>query len=103
MSRLNRVMRRELKNRGIRAFAAHLEGRNTYDGENYTGGTAFLIGNEGEDVSVIYATGALDDILISDDHVLVIPAEDGEMSIMIDGKYSIIRYEAGSNLRFERR
>ena len=64
---------------------------------------AFLIGNEGEDVSVIYATGALDDILISDDHVLVIPAEDGEMSIMIDGKYSIIRYEAGSNLRFERR
>ena len=35
------------KSRGIRIFAAHLEGRRSYDLEDYTGPTAFLIGNEG--------------------------------------------------------
>lgn len=38
----------ELKERKIRTFAAHLKGRNSYDQESYTGGTAFLIGNEGK-------------------------------------------------------
>ena len=37
----------ELKNRNIRLFAAHLEGRNNYEEEDYTGNTGFLIGNEG--------------------------------------------------------
>ena len=37
----------ELKQEGIRVFAAHLDGRNAYDQEDYSGGTAFLIGNEG--------------------------------------------------------
>ena len=37
----------ELKETGIRVFAAHLEGKNDYDREDYSGGTAFLIGNEG--------------------------------------------------------
>lgn len=37
----------ELKQRGIRMYAAHLDGTHTYDRENYTGGCAFLIGNEG--------------------------------------------------------
>ncbi|MGN0405033.1 MAG: TrmH family RNA methyltransferase [Bariatricus sp.] len=32
---------------GIRTYAAHLEGKNSYDKENYKKGTAFLIGNEG--------------------------------------------------------
>lgn len=36
-----------LKNSGIRVYAAHLEGKNFYDQENYSGGSAFLIGNEG--------------------------------------------------------
>lgn len=31
----------------IRSFAAHLLGKNSYDGEVYLGGTAFFIGNEG--------------------------------------------------------
>lgn len=31
----------------IRTYAAHLRGKNFYDGEDYQGGTAFLIGNEG--------------------------------------------------------
>ena len=37
----------DLKNRGIRVFAAHLAGRNNYEQEDYTKDTAFLIGNEG--------------------------------------------------------
>ncbi len=32
----------------IRTFAAHLKGKNDYDGESYEGGTAFFIGNEGK-------------------------------------------------------
>lgn len=36
-----------LKDRGIRTFAAHLNGKKYYDEEDYRGGTAFFIGNEG--------------------------------------------------------
>lgn len=36
-----------LEQAGIRTYAAHLQGKNTYDRESYLGGTAFLIGNEG--------------------------------------------------------
>ena len=32
---------------GIHSYAAHLKGKNSYDQEDYTRGTAFLIGNEG--------------------------------------------------------
>lgn len=35
-----------IKKRGIRLFAAHLEGSEEYDRENYTGPCGFLIGNE---------------------------------------------------------
>ena len=38
---------RELKNKGISAYAAHLKGTGSYDEQDYTKGTAFLIGNEG--------------------------------------------------------
>lgn len=38
---------KELKAGGLRVYAAHLEGRRTYDGEDYRRGCAFLIGNEG--------------------------------------------------------
>ena len=37
-----------LRDRKIRFFAAHLQGKNAYHEEDYTGGTAFLIGNEGK-------------------------------------------------------
>lgn len=35
------------KKKGIKSYAAHLEGENTYDKEDYQSGTAILIGNEG--------------------------------------------------------
>jgi len=38
---------REFKKRGIKSYAAHLDGKNTYDKEDYASGTAILIGNEG--------------------------------------------------------
>lgn len=41
-------LKSELRQRNIRTFAAHLQGKNFYDKEEYTGGTAFLIGNEGK-------------------------------------------------------
>lgn len=37
----------KIQQRQIRVYAAHLEGKNTYDQENYRTGCAFLIGNEG--------------------------------------------------------
>ena len=37
----------QLQEKGIRVYAAHLEGSVCYDEPDYTGGTAFLIGNEG--------------------------------------------------------
>ena len=36
-----------MKESGVRVYAAHLEGKHTYDQEDYCGKTAFLIGNEG--------------------------------------------------------
>ena len=41
-------LKQQLQDRGIRFFAAHLQGKNSYDREDYKGGTAFLIGNEGK-------------------------------------------------------
>lgn len=37
---------REMKRRGVRTYAAHLDGSADYDRENYLGQSAFLIGNE---------------------------------------------------------
>lgn len=36
-----------LKMHGVKVYAAHLDGKNAYDQEDYRQGTAFLIGNEG--------------------------------------------------------
>ena len=38
---------KQLKEEGIKTYAAHLQGKNCYDEENYKNGCAFLIGNEG--------------------------------------------------------
>ena len=38
---------KRLNENGIHTYAAHLEGKNSYDKEDYRKGTAFLIGNEG--------------------------------------------------------
>lgn len=40
-----------LRKKRITGYAAHLEGRNSYDREDYTKGAAFFIGNEGKGLS----------------------------------------------------
>lgn len=42
------ALRPILKEKHIRSFAAHLRGKNAYDGEDYRKGSAFFIGNEGK-------------------------------------------------------
>lgn len=37
----------KLKNNGVKVYAAHLDGNGAYTDMDYTGGTAFMIGNEG--------------------------------------------------------
>lgn len=37
----------DFKEKGVRTYAAHLDGKRSYDKENYEQGTAILIGNEG--------------------------------------------------------
>lgn len=41
-------LKEKFRERQIFSYAAHLKGKNTYDEESYTGGTAFFIGNEGK-------------------------------------------------------
>lgn len=60
-------LKAELEQKGIRTFAAHLKGKNSYDQEDYQGGTAFLIGNEGNGLTEEAAEAA--DCLIRDPHV----------------------------------
>ena len=38
---------KKFKEKGIKSYAAHLQGENAYDKEDYRTGTAILIGNEG--------------------------------------------------------
>ena len=40
-------MLQQLKKQGIKTYAAHLQGKNSYDKEDYKSGCAFMIGNEG--------------------------------------------------------
>ncbi len=41
-------LEKKLKERGMRSFAAHLKGENSYDHESYKGGIAFFIGKRGK-------------------------------------------------------
>lgn len=51
-------LKHKLEDKNIRFFAAHLRGKNAYDKETYTGGTAFLIGNEGNGLTDAAADAA---------------------------------------------
>lgn len=41
------LLKDKFREKHIRSYAAHLKGKSNYDGESYTGGAAFFIGNEG--------------------------------------------------------
>ena len=55
---------RDLKESGIRIYAAHLKGKKNYDEFDYTGPTAFLIGNEGKGLTDETAKEASEYVLI---------------------------------------
>ena len=75
-----------LKERGIPSFAAHLDGKHTYDRESYEGGAAFLVGNESSGLSAGLAD--LADIRIR------IPMEGKLESLNASVASSILLYEA---------
>lgn len=47
-----------LKSHGIHTYAAHLQGKHSYEEEDYSQGTAFLIGNEGNGLRAEVADAA---------------------------------------------
>lgn len=51
-----------IRSKNVTVYAAHLDGKNSYTAENYTGPSAFLIGNEGNGLSEAAALKA--DVLI---------------------------------------
>mgnify|MGYP000568022263 CR=1 FL=1 len=55
---------RMAKAQGIRLYAAHLKGKNTYDGKTTESRSGFLIGNEGNGLTEEAADSATDYIRI---------------------------------------
>ncbi len=67
-------------------YIAHLDGKNTYLGEDYREGTAFLIGNEGN--------GLTDDITKQADTLIRIPMQGEVESLNAAIACTILTYEA---------
>lgn len=80
-----------LKERGITACAAHLEGAVSYDVPDYTKGTAFLIGNEGNGLTA--GTAALADVRVR------IPMEGKVESLNAAIAATLLMYEANRQRR----
>lgn len=77
---------RALQKKGIHVYAAHLEGRSYYNSFSFVGGTAFLIGNEGNGLSRETADLA--------DSYLKIPMEGQVESLNAAIAASLLMYEA---------
>ena len=76
----------ECQKSGVKVYAAHLDGKNTYLGEDYSTSTAFLIGNEGN--------GLTDDITKQADTLIRIPMEGEVESLNAAIACTILTYEA---------
>lgn len=75
-----------LREEKIRTCAAHLQGKHTYDHEDYTKGTAFLIGNEGN--------GLTDALSQAADLKVKIPMEGKLESLNAGVAAAVLMYEA---------
>ncbi|HCT90396.1 MAG TPA: 23S rRNA (guanosine(2251)-2'-O)-methyltransferase RlmB [Lachnospiraceae bacterium] len=75
-----------LRERGVDTCAAHLQGNCVYDREDYTGGTMFLIGNEGNGLS--------DGLSASADKKVRIPMEGCLESLNAGVAAAVLMYEA---------
>ncbi len=85
---------RNLKERGIRTYAAHLEGKCNYDEEDYCSPSAFLIGNEGNGL-----TKAVADLA---DAYIKIPMKGQVESLNAAVAASILMFEAARQRRNEK-
>ena len=74
------------REKGITSYAAHLDGKNSYDRENYQSGTAILIGNEGN--------GLRDEISNATDVWVRIPMEGKVESLNAAIAASVLMFEA---------
>ena len=83
-----------LQENGISVYAAHLDGTKYYDEYDYRGGTAFLIGNEGN--------GLRQETTECADRLLRIPMEGEVESLNAAVASSVLLYEAYRQRRHER-
>ena len=79
------------KQKGIKSYAAHLDGKNTYDREDYAGGTAILIGNEGN--------GLRDEVTKEADILVRIPMQGQVESLNAAISATLLMYEANRQRR----
>ena len=77
---------RQIKDRGIQVYAAHLKGENAYYQEDYSKGCAFLIGNEGN--------GLTDELAQQADTYIRIPMDGQVESLNAAVAAAILMYEA---------
>lgn len=80
-----------LKKNKIRIYAAHLEGQNTYDKEDYSQATAFLIGNEGN--------GLRPEVAAKADTWVRIPMEGQAESLNAAVAAAVLMFEVGRQRR----
>ena len=85
---------KELQEKGIRIFAAHLKGENTYDACDYINGCGFLIGNEGNGLKKETADLA--------DCYMKIPMEGAVESLNAGIAAAIVMYEAARQRRSQK-
>ena len=82
---------KSLSSQGIRTYAAHLNGKNAYDEEDYTKGCAFLIGNEGN--------GLRDEVSECADRLIRIPMCGKAESLNAAVAAAVLMFEAGRQRR----
>lgn len=73
------------KKNGVKSYAAHLDGKNSYDKENYATGTAILIGNEGN--------GLRDEVTENADILVHIPMQGQVESLNAAIAASVLMFE----------
>lgn len=81
----------QLKENGIRTYAAHLEGKADYDKADYRGACAFLIGNEGN--------GLRKEVAELADEYIRIPMEGQVESLNAAIAATVLMFEAGRQRR----
>jgi TrmH family RNA methyltransferase len=81
----------KLKENDVFIYAAHLDGKNYYDDENYNCSSAFLIGNE--------ANGLSEEISKKADKLVKIPMQGKVESLNAAVSAAILMYEASKKMR----